>query len=112
MTDDQDQGQIVVEDDPAESRYQITVDGQLAGIALYEGEGDRRTFVHTEIDSDFEGRGLGGRLAAAALADVRARHLSVVPVCPFIASYLRRHPEQWDLVEEPYRSELASSSSG
>ena len=99
---------ITVEDDPAGERYVITVDGKLAGSAYYEADGNRRTFIHTEVDPEFEGHGLGGRLAAAALADVRARGLTAVPLCPFISAWLRRHPDQLDVVEEPYRSQLAA----
>jgi hypothetical protein len=99
---------ITVEDDPAGERYVLMVDGQLAGSAYYEADGSRRTFIHTEVDPEFEGHGLGGRLAAAALADVRERGFTAVPLCPFIASWLRRHPDQLDVVEEPYRTQLAA----
>ena len=54
--------------------------------------------VHTEVATEFEGHGVGSRLAAAALDDIRARGLKVDPVCPFIARYLDRHPELSDLV--------------
>ena len=46
----------------------------------------------------FEGRGLGGRLVVGALDDIRARGLLTVPLCPFAAEYIRRHPEYQDLV--------------
>jgi predicted GNAT family acetyltransferase len=51
-------------------------------------------FVHTEIDPAFEGRGLGSKLAAGALADVRAHGDRIAATCPFIAAYLKRHPEE------------------
>lgn len=54
--------------------------------------------VHTDIDPGYEGRGLGSKLVAGALDDLRRRGLGVVPLCPFVAAYLRRHPEQADLV--------------
>ena len=68
----------VVKDHPAEHRYEITVAGRLAGFAAYldrpggEGGGQRRVFIHTEIDPNYEGQGLAGVLVKAALADVRA----------------------------------------
>src|SRR5439155_23952305 len=49
----------------------------------------------------FEGRGLGTRLIAGALDDIRARGLELIPTCPFVRAYLRRHPEQRDLVVRP-----------
>lgn len=54
--------------------------------------------VHTDVDPAFEGRGLGSRLIGGALADIRARGLLFVPLCPFVAAYVRRHPEYADLV--------------
>jgi predicted GNAT family acetyltransferase len=54
--------------------------------------------VHTEVEPAFEGQGLGARLVAGALEDLRARGLKLVPQCPFVRAYLRRHPDQADLV--------------
>ena len=54
--------------------------------------------VHTEVDPAFAGQGLGERLVAGALEDLRARGLKLVPLCPFVRAYLRRHPDQADLV--------------
>lgn len=97
-TDDPD-----VVDNPDERRYEIRSDGQLAGFAVYRLSGDAITFTHTEIDPMFDGQGLGSRLARAALDDVRARRLHAVPLCPFIAGWIRRHPEYLDLVAEHHR---------
>ena len=60
-------------------------------------------FTHTEVVPQFEGQGLGSRLAKFALDDVRRRGLQVVPVCTFVAGYIRRHPEYHDLVSEANR---------
>lgn len=91
---------IEVTDAPDRSRFEITVDGELAGFAHYVRKGGRIVFVHTEIDDRFEGRGLGSRLAAGALAAARRAGEPVVPLCPFIASYIERHTEEQDLVDE------------
>jgi uncharacterized protein len=85
-------------DNPAELRYELDVDGGLAGIIRYRTEPGLVVLVHTDVDPAFEGRGLGGRLVAGALDDIRARGLRVVPLCPFAAAYIRRHPEYADLV--------------
>jgi uncharacterized protein len=100
--------QISVIDDPARSRYELRVDGKVAGQLVYRTDGTRRTLVHTEIDPAFEGQGLGSHLAAGALDDARRRGFTVVPRCPFVSAYLRRHHEQLDVVEEPYRTRLAA----
>lgn len=89
---------IAVTDNPAKSRYEIHVDGDLAGFALYRDHQGVRTFVHTVIDDDYEGHGLGGKLARAALDDVRSRGLTVIARCPFVSGYIDRHPEYRELL--------------
>ena len=84
---------IVVVDNPAHSRFEIQVDGQVAGFASYRLAPGRIVFTHTEIDPVYEGRGLGSKLAAGALDAARSRSLLVDAQCPFIAAYLKRHPE-------------------
>jgi uncharacterized protein len=88
-----------VVDNPGARRFEAYVDGALAGFAEYQPHPDRIVFTHTEVDPAFEGKGVGSRLAAGALDAVRARGLRVVPLCPFIAGYLSRHPEYADLVD-------------
>jgi uncharacterized protein len=92
-------GTVTVRQNLEEQRYEATVDGRLAGSVTYVEKPGGVVFVHTEVDSAFEGQGVGSRLAAGALDDARARGLSVVPQCPFIAEYIRRHPEYQPLVD-------------
>jgi predicted GNAT family acetyltransferase len=87
-----------VSDAPERSRFEITVDGELAGFVLYRLGPGRITFVHTEIDEAYEGKGLGGKLARAALDTARARSLTVRPNCPFIKGWIAKHPDYADLV--------------
>ncbi|MDQ1747301.1 MAG: uncharacterized protein QOD07_1564 [Frankiaceae bacterium] len=89
---------IAVADVTGASRYEITVDGVLAGFAAYRDRAGRRVFTHTEIDPRFEGQGLGSRLVRAALDDVRARGLTIVPLCPFVRAWLDKHDGYADLV--------------
>lgn len=84
---------IEVRDNSDEDRYELFVDGELAGVAEYRDRGDRRIFVHTLVETAYGGRGLGNRLAKGALDDAVARGLHVVPRCPFIRAWLERHPE-------------------
>jgi predicted GNAT family acetyltransferase len=90
MTDDD---AIDVRDNPDANRYELLVDGELAGAADYRDRAGRRIFVHTVVDPAFAGRGLGNRLAKGALDDAMARGMRVVPRCPFIRAWLERHPE-------------------
>ncbi|MEO3862981.1 GNAT family N-acetyltransferase [Acrocarpospora sp. B8E8] len=99
--------QATVVDNPETHRYEILVEGDVAGFAQYRLRPGKIVFLHTEIDSAFEGQGLGSQLARAALNGARDRALSVVPLCPFIASYIKRHPEYADLVPDNYQDETA-----
>ncbi|MDN4481374.1 GNAT family N-acetyltransferase [Demequina muriae] len=84
-----------------ESRYDVHVDGELAGFALYEIDGDRAAFTHTEIFETYQGGGIAGTLAGEALADTASRGLTIVPVCPYIARYLDRHEVEGATVAPP-----------
>ena len=89
---------MIVTDRPNELRYEIEVDGELAGFLLYRVEPGVLELVHTDVDPKWEGKGVGGALVKGALDDVRARGLKIRPYCPFVRAYLRRHPEYDDLV--------------
>jgi hypothetical protein len=95
--------EAVVVDVPEASRYELRLDGRLVGLAAYHRRNSRIAFTHTEVDESCEGHGLGSRLAAAALEDAAAKGLEVVPLCPFIAHYIERHPEYEALVPAKYR---------
>ena len=87
-----------VVDAPERERYELIVDGDVAGFVTYHRGRDAITFLHTEIEDDYEGRGLGSTLAAGVLDDARAMGLRVKPVCPFLQSYIEEHPEYADLI--------------
>jgi uncharacterized protein len=88
-----------VADNPAELRYELHLDDRIAGHIAYTRDDDGAlTLVHTEIEPDLEGGGLGGALVRGALDDLRARGLRMRPLCPFVAAYVQRHPEYGDLV--------------
>lgn len=98
---------VEVTDNPQLGRYEARVDGELAGFAQYRVRDAEITLVHTEVDSSYAGQGVGTQLAKAALDDVRARGLELVPLCPFIAGYVRRHPDLYlDLVAERLREKV------
>ena len=90
---------VEVRNNPAETRYEAWLDGELAGIAVYGLGPSTVVFLHTEVDDKFGGRGVGSALARGALDDVRAGgQYDVIPLCPFIAGYIDKHPEYGDLV--------------
>jgi len=87
-------------DDTENHRYVAEIDGKVVGSAVYHLRNGRHIFVHTEVDAAHEGEGVGSDLARYALDDVRSKGGTVVPVCPFIAAYVKRHPEYQDLVDQ------------
>lgn len=89
---------IQVRDNPDESRYEILVDSAPAGHMSYVRHGPRADFVHTEIDSEHEGRGLASTLIRAALDDARRRDWQVLPYCKFVAAFIGKHDEYRELV--------------
>jgi predicted GNAT family acetyltransferase len=91
---------IEIADNPAGRRYEGRIDGQLAGSIHYVEHEGRLVLVHTEVEPAFEGQGVGGRLVAATLDDIRAHGLTVMVRCPFVRAYLERHPEYADLVTD------------
>jgi predicted GNAT family acetyltransferase len=88
---------VTVTNNETAQRYEARVDGQLA-VIIYQQLGDCIVFIHTEVPEALEGHGVAGKMARFALDDARARRLMVIPQCPFVASYIRRHPEYADLV--------------
>jgi predicted GNAT family acetyltransferase len=91
---------IEIRDDPEEGAYVVEVNGERAGKAVYHMRGGRHLFVHTEIDDRYSGMGLGTSLVRYALDDVRAKRGTMVPICPFFAAYLERHPDYEDIVDQ------------
>jgi len=89
---------LEIRQNSAENRYEAWLGGRLAGSAFYRLDRDRTVFTHTEVEPEFEGRGVGGALARGALESTRDAGRRVVPLCPFIGSYIARHQEFLDLV--------------
>ena len=81
----------------AESRFELATDAGPA-IAAYQRDGDVVTFTHTAVPPEAEGHGVGSRLIAGALAQVRDEGLKIVPACPFVKAYVERHREARDLL--------------
>lgn len=88
----------LVTNNPEKSRYEIHVDGLLAGFTEYVDQGDLLVFPHTEIAPDYSGQGLAAILVTEALDDVRAKGRVIRPVCPYVAAFIAKHPDYQDLV--------------
>jgi predicted GNAT family acetyltransferase len=86
---------IEVHDDPDRSRFEITVDGTVAGFAAYRVRDGLMIVTHSEVDPAYQGQGLGSRLVTGTLDQLRERGATVVPACPFFAEYVSTHHD-WD----------------
>lgn len=103
---------VEVTDVPEEERFEALIDGALAGFVTYHRRPGQLSLVHTEVDPAFEGRGVGGALIGAAVAQARAEGVALLPFCPFARDWLARHPEHLDLVPADRREEFGLPADG
>lgn len=97
---------ITISDNEDQTRFELRLDGELAGFLLYRRHPAVITLVHTEIFPSFEGRGLASQLIGSALDTARERGLEVLPVCPFVQDFIRKHPDYLDLVPAARREQF------
>ena len=98
-------GEIEIINNEALGRFETRLGDQIA-FTEYRLLQSGILFPHTEVPEAFEGQGVGGQLVKAAMAFARERKALVLPVCTFVAGYIRRHPEFHDLVHPDYRPAL------
>ena len=91
-------GQLAVADNTEARRYEARAGAEVVGFIDYRLAPGEIRLLHTEVDQEVEGEGVGSLLVARALDDIRRRGLKVVPFCPFVAVFIKRHPEYSDLV--------------
>jgi predicted GNAT family acetyltransferase len=100
---------LVVTNNADARRYEITANGERAGLLTYRLHDDRIVFLHAEVDSKYEGHGVGSRLAREALDDVIAQGKQITPLCPFVNDYIHRHPEYVEYVDAVHRPEFVTA---
>ena len=93
---------LIVRDNAERHRFEIDLGDSIA-FADYVLMTGKIMFTHTEVPPAHEGKGIGTALIEAALASARTRGLKVIPTCPFFASYMKRHTEVQDLLDDHYR---------
>ena len=96
----------VLTDNPEASRYEMHVHGELAGLVDYRLRGEVISLVHTEIEPPFRSAHLATHLARFSLDDARKRGVAVLPFCPYVNSWIRKHPDYADLVPEDRQAEF------
>ena len=97
--------QIKVENNESEQRFEAHLKGYVA-VAQYHRQGQEIIFTHTEVPVELEGQGVASVLVRTALDTAREQQLEVVPLCPFVAGYIRRHHEYLDIVRPEYKARL------
>ncbi|WP_067823460.1 GNAT family N-acetyltransferase [Nocardia inohanensis] len=90
------------------TRYEISMNGILAGHTDYVDSGAQRIFFHTEIDDSFAGKGLASKLIRAALDSTRAQGKRIVPVCAFVKAFVAEHHEFDDILDKVTRQTVAT----
>lgn len=99
---------LVVHDNEAGKRYEIAVGDQVAVLTYTRRVEGRIAFVHTLVPEALEGHGLAAKLTRFALDDAQAKGLAVIPLCPYVVSFIRRHREYADLVPPEEQGRLAA----
>lgn len=82
-------------------RYVLEIGGLALGFAEYQDDGQRQVFTHTEVDQSLSGQGMGSKLVRESLDDARRRGKRVVPVCGFVADYVKKHHDWDDIIDSP-----------
>ena len=82
-------------------RFEARVENELA-VLEYHSSSNVMILNHTEVPQHLEGKGVGSVLIKHVLDEARATQFSIVPMCPFVAAYIRRHQEYCDLVPERF----------
>ena len=95
-----------VHDNADRHRFEIDLGDGTFAIAEYTLPAGKIMFTHTEVPPAHEGQGLGSLLIRTGLASARERGLQVIPICPFFAAYIKKHPEEHDLLDPAYRKML------
>lgn len=95
----------LIRDNTEARRYELDIDGQVA-VVTYNLTSSNLMITETIVPQSLEGQGLASRLAKHVIADAQARHLLILPVCPFFSAYLQNHPEHAEAVHPTYRGIL------
>jgi predicted GNAT family acetyltransferase len=104
---DVDFGKLSVANNEPAGRFETTVAGQTAFVK-YRRAGNRLIIIHTEVPSQLSGHGIAAKLTQAALEFARSGGFKVVPFCPYVSGYIRKHREYHDLLSEEDRQDLLS----
>ncbi|MEX0288964.1 MAG: GNAT family N-acetyltransferase [Flavobacteriaceae bacterium] len=90
-------GELKLKDNLENKRYEVQVGEEIARIEYIKAQ-NRIFLTHTEVPLTLEGKGIGSKMVAMALEDIERQNLTLVPMCPFVAGYIKDHPEWKKLI--------------
>lgn len=108
ITREDDEARVSIRDNPRASRFELRVNGVVAGYVTYRDARSGRAFEHTVIATAHQGMGLASQLIRYALDEARATGRNVLPFCPFVRSFVQQHSAYVDLVGQPERFGLTA----
>ncbi|OAD92219.1 acetyltransferase [Aequorivita soesokkakensis] len=94
--------EVKIKENKEKKRFEAEVENKLALIEYIRAE-DKMYLTHTEVPSELEGKGIASSMAKQVLQQIKDENLKLVPLCPFIASYVKRHPEWKEILAEGYK---------
>lgn len=89
--------QLEVRNNPDKNRFEAQLDGDQFAIIGYSLRGDIIEMTHTEVPPEYGGQGIASKMVREALEYARAHHLRVIPTCPVVAAYMKKHLEYEDI---------------
>ncbi len=89
---------LEVINNPAENRFELWIDGQLAKLD-YTEDGDSIVMTHVGVPVDFRGQGVAEVITKAGLEYARTKSLRVIPMCSYVVAYIRRNPQYLELTK-------------
>ena len=88
-------------DNPEKKRFEAPIEGKIAFIEYIRAK-DAIYLTHTEVPESLGGRGIGSALVKKVLQQIEGEGLLLAPLCPFVAGYLKKHPEWQRLLAKGY----------
>ncbi|WNJ17078.1 GNAT family N-acetyltransferase [Pontibacter sp. G13] len=95
-----DLSQLTITQNPDRKRYEMQVGDEIAFMEYILRKEEEMYITHTEVPKSLEGKGIGSKLAALVLEDMRKQGLKLVPLCPFMSYYIKEHPDDWDILSD------------
>jgi hypothetical protein len=96
---------VEVTNNTGKSRFEVTL-GQDTAFAEYRLKSGKIILPHTVVPPAFEGKGVASALARAAFGYARDNGLKVIPTCPFMSAWVKKHPEVNDIIDESCHERL------